>query len=74
MAITINNKFPLRSIIYLKTDVDNLPRQITSIRVYADGSHQYELISGTVVSYHFECEMTTIIKSTTELISDQEEK
>ncbi|KKN73950.1 hypothetical protein LCGC14_0395150 [marine sediment metagenome] len=58
MAITILNKFALGSFIYLKTDAEQLKRQVTAVKIYTDGSYQYEVISGIIYSYHFECEMS----------------
>lgn len=37
----INNKFDLGSIVYIKTDPEQLERMVTSVRVYLDGSMLY---------------------------------
>ncbi len=70
MAITIPNKFALGSFIYLKTDAEQLKRQVTSVRVYTDGSHQYEVICGIIYSYHFECELSKTREVASELIGE----
>lgn len=59
MAITINNKYPLGSMVYLKTDNEQLVRQILSVEVFGDGSYQYKLACGALYSYSFEFELST---------------
>lgn len=59
MAITVNNKFPLGSFVFIKTDNDQLLRQVISVEIFVDGSYQYKLACGTIAGLHFECELST---------------
>lgn len=68
MAITVNNKYSLSSIVYIKTDNESLPRQVVAIKIYVDGSYQYEVVSGTVYSHHFECELCESVEIASEAI------
>jgi hypothetical protein len=53
----INNQFELGAIVYLKTDLEQLPRIITGIQVCADGGMLYKLAQGQDVDWHYEVEL-----------------
>jgi hypothetical protein len=54
----INNQFELGEIIYLKTEVEQLPRIIIGIQICADGGLIYKCSQGTEVDWHYEIEMS----------------
>lgn len=54
----IENNFQIKQTVYLKTDADQLPRIITGI-IVRPNDLVYELTCGTVVSNHFDFEITT---------------
>lgn len=54
----INNQFDLGDIVYLKTEVEQLPHIIVGIQVCADGGLIYKCSQGTDVDWHYEVEMT----------------
>ena len=56
--ITINNKFPIGDIVYLKTDGEHLERLIIGLEIYPDKSYVYKLSCGEKSGYHFELEIT----------------
>lgn len=55
--------------VYLKTDPEQLPRQITKIEVLPGGSILYGLNSGSLFSTHYReeisLEIDTVLKSST---------
>ena len=58
-TMKINNKFELRQVVYLKTDVDQSPRLVTSIRIDSTGLI-YQISCGTQTSDHFDFEISEI--------------
>lgn len=54
----IEHEFSPKEIVYLKTDSSQLPRIITCLLVYEDGSVSYELACGVGKSFHFGFEMS----------------
>lgn len=56
-TIQVNIEFEIGDIVYLKTDVDQLPRQILSYQI-DDTSTLYNIISGTVTSTHYGVELS----------------
>lgn len=53
----IGNNFNVSEVVYVKHDIDQLPRMITGIIIRMD-SVCYELSSGTNISNHFGYELT----------------
>lgn len=49
--------YEVGDIVYLKTDSDQSKRIVTAILLKTNG-HSYELSCGTVVSWHFDFEMS----------------
>lgn len=56
--MTIRNQFELGEIVYLKTDLDQHPRQIISITVSIDGGMFYKCVAGLETDIHFEAELS----------------
>jgi len=56
--LVINNTYDIGDICYLKTDQDQKPRQVCAIEVFKAGELLYRLIQGTVVSSHYEFEIS----------------
>ena len=48
---------PSIDIVYLKTDVDQLPRLVTAYKVTSTDI-TYELACGVIVSWHYRCEIS----------------
>lgn len=57
MSIVIDNKFNIGDLVYLKTDMEQLPRMIFAIMVYKDGI-VYKTCQGTVTSEHYDFEIS----------------
>lgn len=57
MRITINTKYDLGQIVYLKTDDEDIPYIIISITYDLNNSYVYNLKNGCEVTYHFEKEI-----------------
>jgi hypothetical protein len=56
--MTINNKFALEQIVYLKTDPDQMRRMVTAITIRGKNL-MYEIsISDDMPTYHQECEIS----------------
>lgn len=58
MAMIINNMFDHGEVVYLKTDIEQNPGIIISIKVYKGGEYLYEVIRGTVASLHYDFELS----------------
>lgn len=54
----IENEFEIRDIVYIKTDRDQLPRQVLSIKVNPDGKLLYGVGCGTSDSWHWDFELS----------------
>lgn len=54
----IHNQFELGTIVYLKTEIEQLPRIITGIQICADGGLLYKCCQGTDVDWHYEIELS----------------
>lgn len=54
----IENKFDFGDLVYLRTDEDQKMRLVVAIKILPDGAITYYLSCGTVVSEHFEFELT----------------
>lgn len=52
----IDFKYPFGDIVYLKTDIEQLPRQILQVSATSNGV-MYQLTQETFVSWHYEFEI-----------------
>ena len=66
MSRLIENKFDFGEIVYLKTDREQSPRIVFSLKVY-ENDILYELACGTTVSAHYEFEISLEINVLTQL-------
>ena len=55
--MVISNDFSIGNIVYFRHDIDQLPRMIVGISISKDNI-LYELISGVVVSNHYDFEIS----------------
>ena len=56
--IIINNNFDIGEIVYLKTDLEQLPRIIIAIMTCADNGILYKLSQGESVTWQYEIELS----------------
>jgi hypothetical protein len=56
----VESKYNIGDIIYLKTDVEQVPRMVVSIWIRPNGV-TYEVVSGVTSSWHFDVELSTEI-------------
>lgn len=56
--MTINNKFKLGEVVYLRTDPDQFSRIIVAIQITVDGGMLYKLAIGMNEQWHYEVELT----------------
>ena len=56
--MTINNKFKMGEIVYLRTDPDQFARIIVAIQITVDGGMLYKLAIGMNEQWHYEVELT----------------
>lgn len=54
----IENKYDFGDIVYLVTDGEQLPRIVTSIKIFKNGELLYLLSCGVSASDHYDFEMT----------------
>jgi hypothetical protein len=55
----IKNKYPMEGFVYLKTDPEQLKRQIVGITPRPGGSLEYQLAFGdNDPTFHWECELS----------------
>lgn len=57
--MVIDNKFELGQIVYVVTDTEQLPRQVTEIQVKPGGTIVYELSCSVNTSVHYDFELST---------------
>ena len=55
----INNEYNIEDILYLKHDVEQLPRMVTAI-IWDGHKIMYEVISGAQPSQHYEFELSNV--------------
>lgn len=55
--MTINNRFKLGELVYLRTDPDQFPRIIVALQITADGGMLYKLAIGMNEQWHYEIEI-----------------
>lgn len=56
--MTINNKFKLGEMVYLKTDPEQMARIIISLQISVDGGLLYKLAIGMSEQWHYEAEIS----------------
>lgn len=56
--MVIDNKFELGDLVFLKTDIEQMPRLVTAIIVCPDSSFLYELVCGVHSSKHYDFEIS----------------
>lgn len=56
--MTINNKFKLGEVVFLRTDPDQFSRIIVAIQITVDGGMLYKLAIGMNEQWHYEVELT----------------
>lgn len=56
--MTYTSDIALEDIVYLVTDVEQIPRMVTSIEFSAGGSVMYMVIVDTHASRHYRCELS----------------
>ncbi len=54
----IENKYEIGEMVFIVTDREQLPRQVTAIKI-TPGTILYQLACGTMVSDHYEVELST---------------
>lgn len=68
--MTICYKWDWGNTLYIKTDAEQKPRQLTAVLANPGGRVQYQLSCGTVSSWHYDFELSeevnTLAKITTE--------
>lgn len=57
--MNIPNQYNIEDILYLKHDMEQLPRMVTAI-IWDGHKVMYEVISGTVLSQHYEFELSNV--------------
>lgn len=55
----VDNQYNIGDIVYLKTDEDQLARQVFSIEIYKNGEMMYKLVQGIQTSSHYAFEIST---------------
>ena len=68
MIINIDVPFAFGQIVYLKTDIEQLPRQLIAVKVSADNSINVCLTQGEDVDWHFLVEIS--VKVNNQIIED----
>lgn len=56
--MTIQNKFKLGEVVYLRTDPDQFSRIIVAIQITVDGGMLYKLAINMSEQWHYEVEIT----------------
>lgn len=57
--MNIPNEFNIEDILYLKHDIEQLPRMVSAV-IWDGHKVMYECISGTQASQHYEFELSTV--------------
>lgn len=57
--MTLNNQYQIQQILYLRHDIEQLPRMVTAI-IWDGHKIMYEVISGTLASQHYEFELSNV--------------
>jgi hypothetical protein len=56
--MTINNKFKLGEMVFLRTDPEQMARIVIAIQVSVDGGLLYKLAIGMSEQWHYEAEIS----------------
>lgn len=70
MILTIDSKYELGQKVYLDTDTDQRPRIVTGIIIQPNSGLLYQLSQGSMVSNHYECEISEEVNIMTKTSSD----
>jgi hypothetical protein len=57
MAITVRSKLDFGQVVYIKTDVDQFPRQVIGVQATADGGILIKVTTDGEATWHYECEI-----------------
>lgn len=58
MGIVVRCKFDYGQVVYVKTDIDQDPRQVIGVQGTADGGMLIKLTIDGEPSWHYECEIS----------------
>jgi hypothetical protein len=58
MIVTIEIDFEIGETVFLKTDIDQMPRMVVAIIIGGNNSILYRLASATNETVHYACEIT----------------
>lgn len=58
MAILIKTDLNFGQMVYVKTDLDQTPRQVIGVQATADGGKLIKLTYDSEVTWHYECEIS----------------
>lgn len=58
MAITVRCNLDFGQVVYLRTDLDQVGRQVIGVQATADGGTLIKLTFDTDISWHYECEIS----------------
>jgi len=59
MPIIVRCKYDYGQIVYVRTDVDQYPRQIIGVQGTADGGMLIKLSTDGDISWHYDCELSS---------------
>lgn len=58
MGIVVRTKYDYGQIVFVKTDIDQYPRQVIGVQGTADGGLLIKLSTDGDISWHYECEIS----------------
>jgi hypothetical protein len=58
MIVTVEIEFEIGQTVYLKTDMEQMPRMVVAIIIGGNNSILYRLASATNETAHYACEIT----------------
>ena len=58
MGVTVRCKFNYGQVVYVKTDINQDPRQVIGVQGTADGGMLIKLTIDGEASWHYECEIS----------------
>lgn len=58
MGVIVRCKFDYGQIVFVKTDINQDPRQVIGVQGTADGGMLIKLTTDGEISWHYECEIT----------------
>lgn len=56
--VSLYIEFPIGSFVYVKTDTDQIKKQVVSFRVFASDLITYEIVSNGMVNEHWSFELS----------------